>query len=217
MRELLAGYRPTAESFDETHDAAGALRPHWSAFADATRSIGPEELRGIERRIARQLHDNGVTYNVHTADSPRTWSLDILPHIVPAEDWGPLETGLRQRARLLEAIAADVYGPQRLLREGVIPAAVVLAHQGFLRPAHGVTPPAGVFLHLLAFDLGRGPDGIWRVLATRTQAPSGAGYALENRLTHLAALPRCVPRSACPAPRAVLQGAAGVAALARAF
>jgi len=183
MRELLAGYRPTAESFDETHDAAGALRPHWSAFADAARSIGPEELRGIERRIARQLHDNGVTYNVHTTDSPRTWSLDILPHIVPAEDWGPLETGLRQRARLLEAIAADVYGPQRLLREGVIPPAVVLAHQGFLRPAHGVTPPAGVFLHLLAFDLGRGPDGIWRVLATRTQAPSGAGYALENRLT----------------------------------
>jgi uncharacterized circularly permuted ATP-grasp superfamily protein/uncharacterized alpha-E superfamily protein len=183
MRELLARYRPPAGHFDEIHDASGELRPHWSSFADAARSIGPEELRGVERRIARQLHDNGVTYNVQTAASPRTWSLDMLPHIVPAADWDRLAAGLRQRARLLEAIAADVYGEQRLLKDGVIPPAVVLAHQGFLRPAHGVMPPAGIFLHLLAFDLGRGPDGVWRVLATRTQAPSGAGYALENRLT----------------------------------
>lgn len=183
MHELLAAYRPPAGHYDEIRDGSGALRAHWSSFADAAKGIGPEELNGVERRIARQLLDNGVTYNVHTAESPRTWSLDVLPHIVPAADWERLAAGLRQRARLLEAIAADVYGPQRLLTEGVIPPAVMLSHQGFLRAAHGVTPPAGIFLHLLAFDLGRGPDGVWRVLATRAQAPSGAGYAIENRLT----------------------------------
>ena len=108
----------------------------------------------------------------------------MLPHIVPAAEWEQLAAGLRQRARLLEAIAADIYGAQRLLTDGTDPAA------GRVRaprlPARRVTasrPPSGVYLHLVAFDLGRGPDGEWRVLATRTQAPSGAGYALENRLT----------------------------------
>ncbi|MEO8070816.1 MAG: circularly permuted type 2 ATP-grasp protein, partial [Acidobacteriota bacterium] len=142
-------------------------------------------------RIAHQIHENGVTYNVHTAarGPSRPWMLDVLPAIVTAGEWSALEHGLRQRARLLNAIAADLYGPQRLVTEGVVPPAVVFRHQGFLRACHGVKPPGGVFLHLVAFDLARGPDGAWRPVGTRAQAPSGLGYALENRATILRLFP----------------------------
>jgi uncharacterized circularly permuted ATP-grasp superfamily protein/uncharacterized alpha-E superfamily protein len=103
--------------------------------------------------------------------------------IIPAAQWEALARGLCQRARLLNAMAADFYGARRLLSTGLIPPALVLGHPGFLRPCHGVRPPQGVFLHQVAFDLARAPDGEWRVVGTRAQAPSGAGYALENRLT----------------------------------
>jgi uncharacterized circularly permuted ATP-grasp superfamily protein/uncharacterized alpha-E superfamily protein len=184
MRDVLRTYAPSSGQFDEIHDDTGALRPHWAAFADATGAMGPAELDAAGRRVARQLHENGVTYNVQTAHSPvRAWTLDVLPNIVTAAEWQVLAAGLRQRARLLEAVMADIYGPRRLLAEGIVPPPVVFGHRGFLRAAHGVRPPGGTYLHLVAFDLGRGPDGRWRLLATRAQAPSGAGYALENRLT----------------------------------
>ncbi len=146
----------------------------------------PGSLDRAQARVARQLHENGVTYNVQApapGSAARAWALDVLPHIVPAAEWDRLAAGLQQRARLLEAIAADIYGSQRLLTDALIPPPIVFGHRGFLRACHGVRPPSGVRLHVVAFDVGRGPDGEWRVLATRTQAPSGAGYALENRLT----------------------------------
>ena len=89
--------------------------------------------------------------------------------------------GLAQRARLLDALLADLYGPQRLLAEGIVPAELPFGHPNFLWPCQGITPAAGIWLHLYAADLARAPDGRWWVLADRTQAPSGAGYALENR------------------------------------
>ena len=116
-------------------------------------------------------------------------TLDVLPFLAPAAEWTALAPGLRQRARLLNAVAADLYGPQRLLREGLLPPALVFRHPGFLRPCCGVQPPGGVFLHLVAFDLARDASGTWRVVNTRAQAPSGAGYALENRAT----IPRIFP------------------------
>ncbi len=184
MRELLRGYTAPDGRFDEVKDADGNVRPHWDDFATAVGALGPDALASAEQRVARQLHDNGVTYNVQSAGSPaRAWALDVLPHIVPATEWERLAAGLRQRARLLETIARDLYGPRLLLARGLIPPAVVFGHHGFMHVAQDVTPPAGTFLHLVAFDLGRPPDGEWRVLSTRTQAPSGAGYALENRIT----------------------------------
>jgi uncharacterized circularly permuted ATP-grasp superfamily protein/uncharacterized alpha-E superfamily protein len=184
MREILREYGVPAGQFDEIHDDSGALRPRWAAFASATGAVSRDDLDAAQRRVTRQLHDNGVTYNLQAAGSPaRPWTLDVLPHIVAADEWQLIAGGLRQRARLLEAVAADLYGSQRLLANGTIPPALVFWHRGFTRAAHGVRPPGGTRLHLLAFDLGRGADGVWRVLATRTQAPSGVGYALENRLT----------------------------------
>ncbi len=184
LSPLLASYDVAPQHFDELLCASGLPKPHWQAFARHAGEITARRLAESQDRIERQIFENGVTYNVYAAtDGPtRPWGLDVLPFIVPADDWELLTRGLRQRARLLNAIAADLYGSQRLLVEGLVPAALVLAHPGFLRPCHGIRPPQGTFLHLVAFDLGRGPDGRWRVVGTRVQAPSGAGYALENRL-----------------------------------
>lgn len=183
LAELLRTCRAPAGHYDEVHESSGALRPHWAAFVERAGHTTPTTLATAERRIARQLLDNGVTYNVHASGGPpRAWSLDVLPHIVPSHEWDELDRGLRQRARLLEAIARDIYGPQHLLREGIVPPAAITGHRGFLRQCHGTTPRAGTWLYLLAFDVARAPDGTWRVIETRTQAPSGAGYALENRL-----------------------------------
>ena len=112
----------------------------------------------------------------------RPWNLDAIPLLIPPAEWSQLEAGLIQRARLLNLILADLYGPQQLLRRGQIPPALVFANPGFLRPCHGVNVSGNTYLHLLAVDLARGPDGEWWVISDRTQAPSGAGYSLENRI-----------------------------------
>jgi uncharacterized circularly permuted ATP-grasp superfamily protein/uncharacterized alpha-E superfamily protein len=182
---LLASYAAPAGHFDELRAGREAVRPHWRDFARYAEGLSAADLHLKQARVARQIHDNGVTYNVYAAaDGPaRPWALDVLPMVIPALEWEALARGLRQRARLLNAMAADVYGAQRLLAAGLIPPALVLGHPGFLRACHGVRPAQGVFLHQVAFDLGRAPDGTWQVVGTRAQAPSGAGYALENRLT----------------------------------
>lgn len=132
------------------------------------------------RRLLRQ---NDVTYTIY--DDPqsgeRLWPLDVLPLLIPAAEWREIEAGVLQRARLLDALLADIYGPQQMVAEGILPPALIEANPGFLRPCHGVKPQGGRYLHLSAVDLARGSDGRWRVLADRTEAPSGAGYALENR------------------------------------
>jgi uncharacterized circularly permuted ATP-grasp superfamily protein/uncharacterized alpha-E superfamily protein len=179
---LLQGYVVPEGHFDEMRTGDGELRQPWAEFAAAA-ELGAESLSQVQKRVARQIDENGVTYNVYaTADGlQRPWGLDVLPLIVEGKVWERLGRGLRQRARLLNAVAADLYGPQTLLREGLVPPALVFRHPGFLRACHGVHPRDGVFLHLVAFDLARGTDGEWRVIGTRTQAPSGVGYALENR------------------------------------
>ena len=112
----------------------------------------------------------------------RPWALDLFPLILTPDSWQQIEVGVKQRARLLERVMADVYGPQQLIREAMIPPALVQGHPGYLRAMHGVVPVDGTHLHIAAFDLARGPDGNWAVVSQRTQAPSGLGYLLENRL-----------------------------------
>lgn len=161
-----------------------ALAPHWAEFL---RHLGPQtpgDLNDKAARLRRQLRDNGVTYNVYSdADGPqRPWSLDLFPFIVTAPHWQQIEAGVLQRVRLLEQLVADVYGPQTLLQRGLLPAALVQGHPGYLRAMHGAEPVGGTRLHIAAFDLARGPHGNWWVVSQRTQAPSGLGYLLENRL-----------------------------------
>ena len=156
----------------------------WSGFIE---QLGAEGLSGLNARMAnlrRQVHDNGITYNVYAqTDQPqRPWALDLFPLMIGASAWQQIERGVRQRMGLLEHIMADAYGPQSLVARGLLPAALLQGHPGYLHPMHGAAPVGGRYLSLAAFDLARGPDGLWWLLSQRTQAPSGLGYLLENRL-----------------------------------
>ena len=178
------GSAPPAQSAAPA-PAGAPLAKAWTTFFNF---LGPDGFHDLNRRTAnlrRQIRDNGVTYNVYAdANGPqRPWSLDLFPLIVPPDDWAQIETGIQQRTRLLNHIMADVYGPQHLLSEGLLPVALVQGHPGYLRAMQGTQPPGGIFLHIAAFDMARGPDGRWWVVSQRTQAPSGLGYLLENRLS----------------------------------
>ena len=181
---LVSGYRPLPGIHDEMMDAEGHVRAHWHRFLSMLSELGADE---INRRFAaadRYLHDSGVFYRVYEdpAGAERPWPLSHVPLLIAASEWQQLEAGLIQRANLLEAVLADAYGPGQLIRDGRLPASLVAGNPEFLRPLFGVAPPGGAHLRFLAIDIGRGADGRWWVLGDRTQAPSGAGYAIENRL-----------------------------------
>ncbi len=188
---MVSGYRPPSGVYDEMMGANGILRPHWRSFIDGLTAMGGEGRLQAAETAARMLHDNDVTYIAHgtEGETARQWRLDMLPLIMAPTEWHALEVGLIQRARLLNMIVADVYGPQQLLKSRSIPPALVFGNPEFLLPCHGVGARDGTFLHLLAFDLGRSPDGQWWVLSNRAQSPAGAGYALENRII----TSRCLP------------------------
>ncbi|HSW27296.1 MAG TPA: circularly permuted type 2 ATP-grasp protein, partial [Burkholderiaceae bacterium] len=184
----------TQEAFDELRNSANAPaapkpapREVWRTFFEALGSVGATapELAARAARVQQRVREDGATYNVHApeGDSSRAWPLQLLPFIVDADEWAGIERGVVQRARLLDATLTDIHGAQTLLRDAVLPPSLVFAHPQYLRPAHGIVPPGGVHLHVAAFDLARGPEGRWWVLAQRLQAPSGLGYLLENRLT----------------------------------
>jgi uncharacterized circularly permuted ATP-grasp superfamily protein/uncharacterized alpha-E superfamily protein len=183
MPDLLDRYPLTAGSYHELLDASGGVRAHWRRLLDQLQRSTPAQLVQRQALLTRQIQENGVTYNVYAdpKGADRPWELDLLPHVIAADEWEQLSAGIAQRARLLNAVLADLYGPQRLIAEGLLPAELVFGHNNFLWPCQSITPPDGAFLHLYAVDLARTPDGRWWVTADRTQAPSGAGYALENR------------------------------------
>jgi uncharacterized circularly permuted ATP-grasp superfamily protein/uncharacterized alpha-E superfamily protein len=180
----LASYVRDGRRYDELLDDRGGVRAHWRPFIDSLAASDWRETarRGVEL-TRRLIAENGVTYNVYAdpKGTDRPWTLDPLPLMLPAEEWALIEAGVAQRARVLDALLADLYGPQRLIGEGLVPAELPFGHPNYLWPCHGVRPRDGIWLHLYAADLARAPDGRWWVLADRTQAPSGAGYALENR------------------------------------
>lgn len=176
-------YRPSPEAWDEMMDPSGSIRPHWHALALHMAGLSPSHWDQRTAAIERLLVDHGVTHNIHgeSDSASRPWALDSIPFILPDHEWQEVAAGLSQRAELLNAILADLYGPQQLLREGWIPPALVHGNPGFLHAACGVTPAGASFLVSMGTDLVRSPNGQWLVLADRTQAPSGRGYALENR------------------------------------
>jgi uncharacterized circularly permuted ATP-grasp superfamily protein len=147
------------------------------------RMIGPEELGRRWQRAERRIRENGITYNIYSdpLGANRPWQIDMVPFLIPADEWRFIESGIIQRAQLLSRILQDLYGSQELLADGQFPPALLYGNPAFLRPLVGVPVPAHSYLHMLGVDLARSPDGQWWVLADRTQAPSGSGYALENR------------------------------------
>ncbi len=188
---------PYGVTYEESSGDGVTPRPHWAPLMEGLRTIGPEELGRRWSRAERRIRENGITYNIYgdPQGMNRPWQIDIVPLMIPAEEWRFIEAGAIQRAQLLNLLLEDLYGPQQLLKNGHFPPALLYANPAFLRPLVGVKVPRQSYLHMLAIDLARSPDGRWWVLADRTQAPSGSGYALENRLIVSDVLPELFRQS----------------------
>lgn len=187
---LVDGYRPLPGVPDEMLDPAGAIRPAWAPLISALAALGGDELAARFERADQYLRDAGVFYRSYegAGGKERAWPLAHVPLVIGEAEWQHITAGLVQRAELLERIVADLYGDNSLVARGLLPPELVARNAEFLRPLVGVRPANGHFLHFCAFELGRGPDGGWWVLGDRTQAPSGAGFALENRVATTRAL-----------------------------
>ncbi|WP_375380540.1 circularly permuted type 2 ATP-grasp protein [uncultured Sphingomonas sp.] len=161
---------------------AGSDDPAWTATVEELATVAGDDLGHAQRRVARHAAEIGTGFRIVGEADERPWPVSPVPLMIAADEWAGIAAGIAQRADVLEAVLADVYGAGRLVADGHLPAAVVAGSPFFLRPLVGVEPPGGRHLHFVAMDLGRGPDGEWRVLADHLRAPAGVGYALENRL-----------------------------------
>jgi uncharacterized circularly permuted ATP-grasp superfamily protein/uncharacterized alpha-E superfamily protein len=185
----ISGYHTIPGIPDELIGADGRPRAHWTEYLEALSVLGGE---GVEQRFAsaaRRIEDLGVSYRVPGETRERSWPLGRLPLLLPEAEWNELEQGVVQRAELLDLVLKDIYGEGRMIAAGALPAAAVAGSPDFIRPMRGATPAGGRWLRIYAADVGRGPDGKWWVLGDRAQAPSGAGYALQNRLVLSGAFP----------------------------
>lgn len=190
----LAGYQGAPGVYDELLDGAGAVRPHWAALSKQLNRLGGEELERRWEQSQRLIHANGVAYSPHHgADQQhaRPWALDPLPILIGRDEWATVSEGLEQRAHVLELVLQDLFGPQELIARGVLPQELLFAHPGYFLPLRreAARRNATRMLRLYSADLGRSPDGGWWVLSDRTEAPSGIGFALENRIVVSRMLP----------------------------
>jgi uncharacterized circularly permuted ATP-grasp superfamily protein/uncharacterized alpha-E superfamily protein len=184
IEACLATYAPDPRRYDELLDAEGAVRLHWRPLVERlTANKAHDAARRALELTRRLIVENGVAYNVYSdpQGADRPWALDPLPLVISQDEWRKIEKGVVQRARVLDALLRDLYGPQRLLAEGLVPPELPFGHPNYLWPCHGLVPRGASWLHVYAADIARAPDGRWWLLADRTQSPSGAGYALENR------------------------------------
>lgn len=191
---LLNRYVPDASCYDEIFSAPGVTRPGWQDFLKSVSEIGHPELTRRWLQGQDEIRNAGIAY--HHFDEQigvvRPWELDLLPQLISADEWSVLTAGLRQRARLLNRLLADLYGSQTALTSGFIPADWLFSHPAFRRGFHGQQLPGGTFLHFYAADLARAPDGKWWVVGDRTDSPLGLGYALENRIVTSRMLPSAI-------------------------
>ena len=173
----------TAFPVDASGPSDAMIAPDpWSGLAAAYRSMGTGEMARRRDEIQRLLEQDGVTYNVSIDDHHRrSWTLDPIPFLIPGDEWARIERGMIQRAELLDLVLRDLYGERRLLRSGLVPPEMILADPEFARPCDRITIPGEKQLVVFGADLARTTDGGWLTLGHRTQTPSGASYAIENR------------------------------------
>jgi uncharacterized circularly permuted ATP-grasp superfamily protein/uncharacterized alpha-E superfamily protein len=189
LSEWLRDYRRVPGVPDELFDRMGRPRDYWLRFLSDFAEYDEGEFESRFSLATRHIRDTGVSFRIYGEENERSWPINPLPLILSDEEWAQIAAGVEQRANLMEALLQDFYGESTLLADGALPAAAVTGSPDFIRAMRGVKPPGGRYLQLYAADLGRGPDGHWWVLDDRTQAPSGAGYALENRLVLSRAYP----------------------------
>jgi uncharacterized circularly permuted ATP-grasp superfamily protein/uncharacterized alpha-E superfamily protein len=179
------------QSYGELTDENGEVRPHWETFFQSYTGLGNEEMNSRNSDTLRLLKENGVTYNIYGDPNGlnRPWKLDNIPFLISKPEWASIESGLSQRAQLLNLILEDIYGERNLIKEGILPMELIYNHAGFLRPCCGIRQPGKHQLILYSADIAKSTEGkIW-VVNDRTQAPSGSGYALENRTTMSRVIP----------------------------
>lgn len=188
---IFSTYAPVAGVHDEAYASPGVPREAWVRFLGDLNRLGKDELARRWEQASQLVYENGIAYSAYGDPQAqlRPWELDAIPLLLAEREWQVVSDGLRQRVRLLELVLQDLYGPQRLLLEGVLPAKVFHEHPGFQPAIHGYKPLGGRFLCTYAADLARGSEGSWHVLADRTEAPSGTGFALENRVVTSRLLP----------------------------
>ncbi|MDD2827849.1 MAG: circularly permuted type 2 ATP-grasp protein, partial [Sulfurospirillaceae bacterium] len=182
---LFENYKSVA-SFDEMFDENKNLREHWRGIYESIQNKGLEELGSRQAEIDWHLEENGVTYNIYNnpeGNGNRPWRLDPIPFVITGDEWKEVKKGIKQRATLLNLIFRDLYGEQKLIRDNIIPAEVIYGHKGFCSEVYNFGFKDNFNLYFYAVDMARGPDGKLWVISDRTQAPSGLGYSVENRLT----------------------------------
>ena len=177
--------------YDEMYANKVKVLPYWERFMAALDTMGTENLELRRKEAQRLLRENGVTYNVYgdSKNLTRPWQLDPVPLLISSEEWVAIESGLKERAELLDLILKDIYDKQTLLKKGLLPPELVFGHEGFLHPCVGALQKQKRQLTIYSANLARGPNGRMWVLDDRAQAPSGSGYALENRTVMTRVLP----------------------------
>lgn len=191
IHSLLQQYIPALSSYNELFSGDNNIRPDWQTFFSSLHQLGYDELQNRTVDILRLLKENGVAYNIYNDPSGQTrpWELDPIPQLITANEWETINAGLVQRAELFDLLLKDIYGSQTLIKNGIIPQELVYLHPGFIRSCLNIKLPGTQHLVLYAADMARGNDGrIW-IISDRTQAPSGSGYALENRFAMSSVLP----------------------------
>lgn len=184
-------YEPSQDGLDDVVDAEGNEHPHWHYLLNALEKMGPASFADRQAKALRILRDDGATYNIYedSLAPNRTWGLDLVPSLISSDQWATIEAGLIERSDLFNLILRDLYGPRDLIRQGVIPPEALFAHRGFLRACDGIQMPGEHELILHATDMMRTANGEMCIVTDRTQSPSGAGYALENRTVMSRVLP----------------------------
>ena len=191
VHSLLQQYIPALSSYNELFSDNNTIRPDWQTFFSSLHDLGYKELQNRNIDILRLLKENGVAYNIYNDPSGQTrpWELDPIPQLITANEWETINSGLIQRAELFNLLLKDIYGPQTLIKKGIIPQELIYLHPGFLRSCVNIKLPGTQHLVLYAADMARGIDGRLWIISDRTQAPSGSGYALENRFAMSSVLP----------------------------
>ncbi|WP_018147716.1 circularly permuted type 2 ATP-grasp protein [Henriciella marina] len=181
---LLSNYTPVPGVPDELMDSQGSVRSVWQNFLSHLSQHDPHTLEQMFARGDAYLRNSGVFLRQYTENRAieRPWPLSHMPVLIDGAEWDDISGALKQRADLLEMIVADLYGENRLVADGALPGQLIAQSSEWIRPLVGIKPRGGHFLNFIAFEISRGPDGTWWVLNDRTQAPSGAGYALETRV-----------------------------------
>ena len=189
------GGESTVVTYDETHDRGGNVRAGWQQVLDFCAQFDNAQIARRQSEISKLLRTNGIAYNAVSSEriDDRPWKLDLLPFVIEENDWSTLSAGLVQRAHLKKLLLRDLYGEQRVIREGILPPAVVFSHQGFLRVAEQL--PGTDELPFFGIDVSRSPSGDWHVVDDICQVPGGLGYALENRIVLSRVLPKLFRQS----------------------